>query len=145
MAIGTNPPAFQAWVQLARGFHRIQDAVGAALKSAELPPLDWYDVLLELERHGSPMRTRDLEQRLLIAQYNLSRLLDRLENEQFIARQPDPEDGRSRLISITERGLAARSQSWPIYRRAIEGLIGTRLTPLQAMELARLLKRIATS
>ena len=140
MAIGTNSAAFQVWVSLVRSHRRVEDAVDAALKSAGLPPLEWYDVLLELERHGGPLRARDLEQKMLLAQYNLSRLLDRLEKAQFIERQPDPEDGRSRLISVTERGLATRRQMWPVYKRVIESEIGARLATKQVRELAELLE-----
>ena len=143
MVIGRNSPAFQVWVRLVRSHRRIHDAVNLALKSEELPPLEWYDVLLELERHGGPLRARDLERMLLLAQYNLSRLLDRLEKAKLLERKVDPKDGRSRLIQITEAGLAARQRMWPVYRRVIEALIGTQLTAVQATELAELLKPIA--
>ncbi len=55
-------------------------AVEADLKAAGFPPLGWYDVLLELSRAADGgLRPFALEQELLLAQYNLSRLLDRLE------------------------------------------------------------------
>lgn len=145
MAIGTNSPTFQLWVRLIRITQRIHCRIDTALKSEGLPPLSWYDVLVELERHEGPLRARDLEQHLLLAQYNLSRLLDRLEEQRLIAREPDPDDGRSRLIRITADGLAMRGRMWPVYRRIIEGSIGKRLTEAQAGEIAALLKPIATS
>jgi DNA-binding MarR family transcriptional regulator len=143
MAIGKNTPALQIWVRLVRSHRRIADAVGAALKAKGLPPLEWYDVLLELERDRSPLRARDLEQRLLLAQYNLSRLLDRLEDRGFIERRPDPEDGRSRLICATANGLATRKLMWPVYRRTIEKLVGKALSAADADELAKLLAPLA--
>jgi DNA-binding MarR family transcriptional regulator len=145
MSIGTNSPAFQLWVQLVRSHQRVQNAVDAAFKAEGLPPLEWYDILLELERHSEPLRACELQQKLLLAQYNLSRLLDRLEQRRMIMRQPDPGDGRSRLIRISEQGLAARRQMWPVYRRVIEGAIGAQLTASEASELAKLLKPIAAS
>lgn len=145
MAIGSNSPAFQIWVRLVRSHRRIGDAVEAALKADGLPPLEWYDVLLELERHGESLRARDLEHRLLLAQYNLSRLLDRLESRGFIEREPDPDDGRSRLIRITAAGLAIRKQMWPVYRRTIDTMVGTTLSTDEAEQLAELLAPIATA
>jgi DNA-binding MarR family transcriptional regulator len=145
MAIGANSPAFQVWVRLVRSHQRIRHEVEAALKSEGLPPLEWYDVLLELERHNEPLRARDLEQKLLLAQYNLSRLLDRLEKPRLIIRRPDPADGRSRLIQISDKGLATRRNMWPVYRRVVEGSIGARLTALQANDLAGLLALLASS
>lgn len=144
MAIGKNSPPFRIWVGLVRSHRRIADAVEGALKAEGLPPLEWYDVLLELERHGPPLRARDLEQQLLLAQYNLSRLLDRLEARGLIERTPDPDDGRSRLIRISEAGLAIRKQMWPIYRRTIETMVGQRLPAPEAEELAKLLAPLAT-
>lgn len=143
MSIGTNSAAFQVWVRLVRSQQLIQNVVDAAFRAEGLPALEWYDVLLELERHGEPLRARDLEQKLLLAQYNLSRLLDRLEKLRLIVRRPDPNDGRSRLIEISEQGLATRRKMWPIYKRVIEASIGHRLTVSEAKELAKLLKPIA--
>lgn len=145
MSIGTNSPTFQVWVRLVRSHQRIHNAIEAAFRAEGLPALEWYDVLLELERHGEALRARDLEQKLLLAQYNLSRLLDRLERFHLIVRRPDPDDGRSRLIEISEQGLAIRRRMWPIYKRVIEGSIGARLTAEEATELAGLLALLVTS
>lgn len=143
MSIGTNSAAFQLWVQLVKSCQRVQNAVDAAFKAEGLPPLEWYDVLLELERLSEPLRARDLEQKLLLAQYNLSRLLDRLEKQHLIVRRSDPEDGRSRLIEISEQGIAVRRKMWPIYRRVIEGSIGHHLAGPDAKQIAELLKPLA--
>lgn len=145
MIIGANSPAFKVWVRLARSHRRILDAVEAAFRAQDLPPLEWYDVLLELERHGAPLRACDLEQKLLLAQYNLSRLLDRLEEAGLISRRPDPGDGRSRLVQISDRGLTTRHRMWPVYRRVIEGAIRTHLAAEEADQLANLLAPIAST
>ena len=55
-------------------------SVEQSLRSAELPQLVWYDALLELERAGKQgLRPFELERQMLLAQYNLSRLIDRIE------------------------------------------------------------------
>jgi len=84
-------------------------------------PIEWNDVLLELERQGAPLRARDLEQQLLLAPYNLSRSLDRLvEGRGLIERTPDPNDGRSRRIRINEADATiTRAQIEPF--RALGG------------------------
>lgn len=145
MSIGTNSPAFKVWVRLVRSRQRIHNLVDAAFRVEGLPPLEWYDVLLELERHEAAMRACELEQKLLVAQYNLSRLLDRLERQKLITRRPDPEDGRSRLIEISNLGRTLRRKMWPIYRRVIEGSIGDQLSAPDAKHLAELLKPIAAA
>ena len=42
-----------AWVLLHRTHRKLQESVESALKAGKLPPLDWYDVLLELHRAGN--------------------------------------------------------------------------------------------
>lgn len=145
MTIGTNSPAFQLWVRLVKSHQRIRDAVDAAFRAADLPPLEWYDILLELERRGAPLRARDLEHELLLAQYNLSRLLDRLERRGLIIREPDPDDGRSRLIRLSAAGLAARRSMWPVYRQIVEQAVGGSITDDEALALAGQLAPLATA
>lgn len=132
-----------AWVALIRA-HRVALAgVEQALKDAGLPPLEWYDVLWELDRAG-PLRPRDLQDRLLFAQYNLSRLLDRMEKAGLIGRSPCPDDARCQWISATSKGLKLRKQIWPIYSLAIDQAVGRNLSATEAGELAALLGQIAS-
>src|SRR6266566_841845 len=81
-AMPERPPSdavIRAWTRLIRAQQAALSAVEADLKTAGFPPLAWYDVLLELSRaEGEGLRPFALEQELLLAQYNLSRLLDRL-------------------------------------------------------------------
>ncbi len=86
-----RPPSdavIRAWARLIRAQQAALAAVEAELKAAGFPPLAWYDALLELSRvDGAGLRPFALEQQLLLAQYNLSRLLDRLEKAGYVERQ----------------------------------------------------------
>lgn len=115
--------------------------VERALKASGFPPLEWYDVLLELERAG-PSRPRALEQRLLLAQYNLSRLLDRMEAAGVIARTPCTTDGRGRVVEVTGEGRDLRARMWPPYAAAIRAAIAG-LSDEEAATLADLLERLS--
>jgi len=132
-----------AWARLLRAQAVALAKVEAALKAQGLPPLAWYDVLLELERSGAPMRPHALESELLLAQYNLSRLLDRMEAAGLVARNPDPQDGRGRLVTLTGAGQAMRRAMWPVYAEAIGAAVGERLSETQARSLADLLAKLA--
>ena len=71
-----------AWARLVRAEQTVLGRIEAALKAADLPPLSWYDVLLELGRaEDGRLRPLELERRTLLAQYNASRLIDRMEKE----------------------------------------------------------------
>ena len=133
--------ASRAWVQLLRAQRRALYSVERALRAADLPPLEWYDVLLELER-GGPLRPRDLQDRVLLAQYNLSRLLQRMESDGLVERERCTEDARCHWLRITAAGRALRERMWPVYSTAIQQAIGERLTEPQSARLAELLEQL---
>ncbi len=119
-------------------------AVEAILKAADFPPLAWYDVLLELTRdEAGALRPGELEGRLLLAQYNLSRLLDRMEEAGLIERQPVPQDRRGHKVHITAAGRRLQKRMWPAYAAAIQAHVGNRLTDAEAAALASLLSKVS--
>ena len=135
--------AVRAWARLLRAHQAALGRVEGALKEADLPPLGWYDVLLELERTGDcGMRPFELEDRLLLPQYGLSRLLARLEEAGLIARSACPSDGRGQMIAITGAGRAMRARMWPVYAAALQEAVGTRLSPDEAGQLSALLGKL---
>ncbi|MBA3544412.1 MAG: winged helix-turn-helix transcriptional regulator [Chthoniobacterales bacterium] len=130
------------WIRLLRAQRCTLVSVERALKGAGFPPLEWYDVLLELERAG-PLRPRDLQARLLLAQSNLSRLLDRMESAGAIQRNNCKDDARGQLVCVSTKGTAVRKRMWPVYANAIQQEIGVKLSPAQAERLADLLDRLS--
>jgi DNA-binding MarR family transcriptional regulator len=133
----------RAWTRLIRAQQAALSAVEAELKAGGFPPLSWYDVLLELSRaEGEGLRPFALEQKLLLAQYNLSRLLDRLETAAYIERAACPDDGRGQIVAITAAGRALVKKMWPTYRAAIARHVGAKLSEDEAARLAALLGKL---
>jgi DNA-binding MarR family transcriptional regulator len=145
-----EPPSAQptdshvlAWARLVKASQRVLGAVESDLKAAGFPPLGWYDVLLELRRaEDGRLRPIEIEGRLLIAQHNVSRLIDRLEKAGHVAREPCEEDGRGQMVAITEAGRALVKSMWPVYAAAIERHVGAKLDEDEAARLAALLARL---
>ena len=130
----------RAWARLIKAQQLALAAIECELKAAGLPPLAWYDVLLEVERAGGDgLRPFELERAVLLAQYNLSRLVDRIERAGYVERRVCEEDGRGQLIAITERGKAIRRKMWPAYAGAIEAAVGRHLSAKEAEALDGLL------
>src|SRR5436305_10024738 len=143
-----SPPdaAVTAWARLIRAHETVVSAVERELKAARLPALAWYDVLLELSRTpDGRLRPFEIEQETLLAQYNLSRLLDRLEKESLVAREPCDDDGRGQWVAITEKGRALQARTWKVYARAIQKHVGERLDDKAAAQLAELLGRLTAT
>lgn len=111
-----------------------------------MPALAWYDVLLELERSGgNGLRPFELERAMLLEQYNLSRLLARIESAGFIERQACDGDGRGQIIKITDDGRKQRRKMWPIYALAIESAIGTKLAETEISQFDEILRQLIGS
>jgi DNA-binding MarR family transcriptional regulator len=142
-AADSSANATQAWVNLMRAQQRVLAAIERDFKAAGLPGLDWYDVLWELSRADrGRLRPFEIEERTLLAQYNLSRLIDRLEREGLVERQTFDKDGRGRWVLITEKGQALRLAMWDIYAKAIARHVGARLPEADAAQLSALLSRL---
>lgn len=140
----TNSPTSDtivlAWARLVRAQQVVVAAVERDLKAAGFPQLAWYDVLLELNRAGlNGLRPHEIETRLLIAQHNVSRLLDRLEQAGLLSREACETDGRGQIIKATPQGLALLRRMWPTYAKAIQRHVGDKLTETDVETLARLL------
>lgn len=133
----------KAWARLIRAREALVAAIEADLKAAGVAPLGWYDVLLELSRaEGGRLRPFEIEKETLLAQYNLSRLLDRLEKEGLVARAPHEDDARGQWVVITGKGRDLQARTWKVYARAIQKHVGEKLDDKAAGSLAELLGRL---
>ena len=132
----------RAWVRLVRARHVVVSAVEADVKVEGVLPLEWYDVLWDLERHEDGVRPFELEQRLLFAQYNLSRLIDRMVEAGLVKRMACPTDKRGHMLFLTELGRKQRKASWPHYARAVNKHLGDKLTEAETEKLAALLEKL---
>lgn len=132
-----------AWARLMRVSRQLSEKVEDALKKGGLPPLAWYDALHEIAAAGEEgMRPFLLIDRMLLVQYNVSRLLARLEGEGLIEKHDVPGDGRGQTVRITEAGRDLRRRMWAVYGQAIDGLVGRKLGKADLVTLAGLLGRL---
>ena len=88
------------------GYARYVKSCGLSMSQAS--------VLFQLSRRGSRCGVSDIGDRLGVTSAAASQLLDRLVTQGLIERAEDPEDRRSKLIELTERGRE-------ITERAMEG------------------------
>jgi len=133
----------QAWIQLHRTHRLLVETVEKSLKSQGLPPLDWYDVLLELHRERSAgLRQYEIGEKILLNKHNLSRLIDRLEKNRLVGRHACSEDGRGNRIKITDKGEKILKQVWPVYGQSIQEGFGVKLSSNEFIELSHILRKV---
>jgi DNA-binding MarR family transcriptional regulator len=67
-----------------------------------------FDVLATLRRSGAPytLSPNDLIATMMVTSGTMTNRIDQLEKAGLVARSPNPDDGRSFLVSLTEKGFA---------------------------------------
>jgi DNA-binding MarR family transcriptional regulator len=102
--------------------------------------LAWYDVLLQLaEAPDRRLRMADLAARVLLSRSGLTRLVDRLQAEGLVAREPYPGDARGMYTVLTAEGLQRLRAASPIHLAGIQDYWLSRLDDEQLRQLQRLL------
>ncbi|TJV74465.1 MAG: winged helix-turn-helix transcriptional regulator [Mesorhizobium sp.] len=138
-----SPEAIAAWARLVRVSRQLVERTEDALKANRLPPLAWYDVLHELAEAGEGgLRPFELIDRVLLAQYGVSRLLARLEADGLVEKLPVSDDGRGQTVRITASGREMRRRIWAVYGACIADRMDGRLSAQDLKTLARLLGRL---
>lgn len=87
------------------------------------------------------MSVKDLIEFLMLSRQNLTAVLDRLEARGWVQRIKDPQDGRSRLIHLTDEG----NRVWAAMQEGIAAFYDKALEPLgeeERIQLHLLLNRL---
>ena len=94
--------------RVSRLAREIEQRLEPVYREHELEP-GWHDVLSTLRRSGAPYRLRasDFTGALMLTSSGTTKRLDKLEQAGLIAREPDPQDRRGVLITLTPAGLDA--------------------------------------
>jgi DNA-binding MarR family transcriptional regulator len=138
--------AVGTWIRLMRAQQKALLKVERAFRKAGLPSYAWYDALWQLEQAGDGgLRPREIEQQVLIAQSNISRLIDRMQADGYVVRRPHEEDGRGQVVAITEKGRALRKRMWPIYAEMIGTVVSSKVSDRDATTLSGYLDRLIES
>lgn len=110
-----------AWRALLNAHAQVVNEIETALTEAGLPPLAWYDVLWPLYRApGRRLRMGALAREVTLSRTGLTRLVDRIERDGLLRREPAPEDRRGSYIALTRAGAAMLRRMWPVYERTLE-------------------------
>jgi DNA-binding MarR family transcriptional regulator len=84
-------------------------------------------VVSHLAANGHRLKPSEIATRILVTSGTLTPMLDRLETAQFVRREPNPDDRRSVIVVLTEKGDAALAEYREHFRAAIEGAVPAEL------------------
>src|SRR3954470_19322882 len=113
------------------------------LQEAHGLPLTWYDVLLEL--NTAPDRRLTMGQLgsvAAVSRSRVSRVVDELVRAGLVAREPNPDDGRSAFAALTPAGRAALHKAAPTYVAAVNREFADHLTAREAETMAQALRKV---
>ena len=120
-----RPPRANDWrVAVWRGFLRAHSVVMADLERELVTrtglSLGRYDVLLQLaEAPHHRLRMADLADRVLLSRSGLTRLVDRLQAEGLVRREPSPDDARGTYTALTDAGYRRLRDAAPVHLAGI--------------------------
>ena len=129
-----------AWAAMLRLHAELVPRLDAELHRVTGMALAWYDVLLEL--NAAPqrqLRMFDLGEAVVLSRTRVSRVVDELVAAGYVARVPNPRDGRSEFASLTASGSKAFRRAAPVYLDLIRSHFGQNLDAADAHTLRALL------
>ena len=134
----------KAWAALLISHAYLTRQLDRELVARGCPCLAVYDVLLALEdAPDHKLRMSDLADQVVFDASSLTRMVDRLVKEGYVARENHPTDRRSVYAVLTPMGQKVREMAWPTYRELIETHFGQHITAVEAESMATALRRIA--
>jgi DNA-binding MarR family transcriptional regulator len=127
--LDTDPIALVG--RLVRASRLLQMEIDRTLGYFDLT-INEFNTLCALRRAGPPNRLspKQVGVSLLFSSGGLTKLLERLESRDLVAREPDPNDGRGVLVSLTPAGKHLQEQAMAAHRVNEEEL----LSPLTASQ-----------
>lgn len=130
------------WRSFLRAHAGVTAQLEGELAAAELP-LAWYDVLLQLvEAPRRRLRMAELADRVLLSRSGLTRLVDRLQAEGYVTREPSPDDARGTYTVLTRAGFDALRAAAPVHLMGVRDHFLRRFTDDELRTLGVLLARL---
>ncbi len=123
----------------ARGFERLSEL--------RLKPygfgVGYLPVLVAL-KEGKAQSQRDLARFIRVEQPSMAQMLARMERDELIQRTPDPEDGRSSRIALTQTAYARLPEACAVLFQGNREVLGD-FTDEEAAQFIALLTRLITN
>lgn len=137
------PAPLAVWRALLTVHANLTQEIDGRLRRAGAIPLRWYDALLCLyEAPDRRLRLGDMAEAALLSRSGLSRLVQRLDEEGLLTREPALMDGRGAYAVLTPAGHDALRRAWSVYGPAIQDLFVRHLTAEEVAVLGPALSRV---
>lgn len=132
-----------SWAIYFKSFNRLHSFMEAELKKSGFPSLEVYDVLWTLEQAPQyTLRITDLSNKVFLAKFNTSRIIDRLVKLKHVKKCNCPMDARGIYATLTPTGLKLRKSIWDSYKILINSLFSSKLNDKEHKTLKKILEKV---
>lgn len=135
---GAMPEVFQL-IELAE--KRLKQIQRETIREADLTPPQYFIMTLLWEKDGRPFK--ELASAAHSSRPTMTGIVDSLERKELVTREPNPDDRRSLLVQLTEKGKALRHSTPTLDRIFRSCCVG--LGPDEVRQLSRLLRKLNDS
>lgn len=133
-----------AWRTLLEAQSSVTKELDRRLRQTNEVPLEVYDVLSTLEEaDGHRLRMSELADTVMFSRSGLTRMVDRLEEQGLVRREPFPDDRRGWFAVVTPEGIAARHKACEIVQTALLECWENVVTDEEVRQIHSLMSRVA--
>ena len=135
----------EAIYSIVLAFSLLNNEMTAYLKDFNLTPAQ-FNVLMVIKHQGKNEGISQVEisKKLIVTPSNMTRLLDKLEEEKLIQRISLEGDRRVKLIKVTEKAAKLLDVVWPVYNKQLEKL-ANHLAPNEQKSISQILIKLVNS
>lgn len=133
---GSSRLAIAIWLRLLRWTNRKGQELGEQLRAWDLSPAQ-FDVIAQIGA-SEGLTQRDLAQKLIVTEGNITQLLDKMQQRGLVQRHPE---GRCNRLGLTEAGRALFRAAVPAHEERVARLFDS-LTDGERSELLRLVRKL---
>jgi DNA-binding MarR family transcriptional regulator len=144
--MASRPSGVEWTSELIRLEIALWDRVNARLQESHELSLAFFEPLhvISGEPEGS-MRVGDLARELRITVGGASKLVDRMEKAELIAREPDPDDRRASRVALTAAGKRKLNAAVKSYEAEVAAILRGVLSPDEQRQMSRYASRLLTA
>ena len=133
----------RVWFYILKSQRKFFLKFSQVLKDQGLGDPAWYEILFEINMAGAEGKLMgELESKLLLPQYGLSRHVSRMEKAGLLRRAFIADGRRKQVLFLTEEGNKRLDIVWPLYLDTLKKEMGPLLDTDEAYDLARSLLRL---
>ncbi|MGP9790530.1 MarR family winged helix-turn-helix transcriptional regulator [Roseinatronobacter sp. NSM] len=134
---------FRVYFALMRINRTLMPPIEAALRAQGIADPVWYEILLAAEEAGeNGVQMLDLQRRLFLPQYTVSRHIARMQKAGLVQRKAASGKGRGQTVFVTDAARGVHEQVWKEYSRQVRAALETKLDTQSAYALLDMLNRL---